>query len=100
MGTPGRPGSIPRLTPAQPVIPQRREQRSQRHGVCSTTERNPRLWDVHRKQIKRTLCQRTICVGDEGEYGARLTPLGEPVMTTMGKITIVGELNAGRVLPP
>ena len=72
--------------------PQRREQRSQRRGVRTTFERDPRLGDAHGKQIERTLCQRTIRVGDEGEHGARLTPLGEPMMSTVNEVAVVGEL--------
>ena len=71
--------------------PQRCEQRSQHQGVCSAIEFDPRLGNLHRKQIERTLCQRTIRVGNKGEHGTRLTPLGEPMMSTMGEVAVVGE---------
>ena len=72
--------------------PERREQRSQRYGARTAVERDPRLRDICGDQVERALRKRAIRVSDEGEHGARLAPLGEPVMPTVGEVAVVGEL--------
>ena len=83
---------MPRAEPAHPVI----HSEATRDAMAAVV--GPPLTAIRTRGTSRgisascSICQRLVCFSDECQDGARVAPLGQPVMPAMSEVAIVGDL--------